>query len=356
MKYVSPIDMHTHCRSTEYRDSGYLKLAHDHAAAVGLCALAEMPNTTPTLTRHKEIHERINEVHALGSRVKHYIHAGMTTDMNQVSVMLNAIQERAYWQLVADKIFYTHSTGQTGLLDPDIQKEIWKMKGEMGYTGVSIGHFEDEKFFVKPFDPKDPVTHSYRQAPEAETAQIERQLRWAYDFNFQGTFYVAHCSSHGGLELLARAKRDMPFRIIVEGTFHHLFLNHDDYEIHGNRVKCNPPIRSRNLQELLIHHLQNGVYDIIGTDHAPHPLTRKDDPINPASGLPCIPFWPKGIEILRKVVGERKTEDMTYRVANSVFRLGLPRVEVEREYNPELFQMYGYNPFSRIDGTGGSNA
>ncbi len=136
---------------------------------------------------------------------------------------------------------------------------------------------------------------------------------------------------------------------MVEATFHHLFLNYDDYKIHGNRVKCNPPLRSPAIQEGLLRALERGEFDIIGTDHAPHPLARKDDPEKPASGLPCIPFWPKGIELLRKIVGHQKTEDMTYRVANTVFRLGLPRVEVEREYNPELWNSYGYNPFSRID-------
>ncbi len=350
MKYISPIDPHVHARWTENPDN-HLKLIHEQAKAVGLCAIMEMPNTTPTLTTIDSIHKRLEMVTNLQSRVRHYIHIGMTTDLNQVRSALQVIQERAFKQVVADKIFYTNSTGNTGLLDPDLQNEIWKIKGEMGYTGVSIGHFEDEKLFVGEFDPNLPSSHSYRQPEWAETAQLERQLQSAYDNNFQGTFYVAHCSAPESILLLDEAKKNMPFRIVVEGTFHHLLLNaEDDYRLHRNFVKCNPPIRHRSSQKRLLKMLELGSYDIIGTDHAPHPIEKKKSD-NPPSGVPAIPFWPKGIEILTELVGAKRTEDLTYRTANNVFRLGLPRVEVEREYNPELWDAYAHNPFSRIDGT-----
>lgn len=355
MKYVSPCDVHVHLRGSEYPDNNYFELGFKHAKAVGVCALMEMPNPQPWLTSGKDLDARL----AYGQKyekeygVKHYIHAGLTNNIDQVRHILEIIMRAGYRApVVADKTFFCHSTGNMGICNPDIQRAIWKLKGEMGYSGVSIGHFEDEKWFNVKFDPADPVSHSKRQTPQAEFVQVERQLRWAREFNFQGTFYVAHCSSLDALDLLRYEKKHgCPFRIVVEGTFHHLFLNEEDYKIHGSRVKCNPPLRDRLHQHGLLQHLERGTYDIIGTDHAPHPLSRKDDPINPASGLPCLPFWPKGIELLEGYVGKQRTEDLTYRTANCVFRLGLPRVEVEREYNPELWKDYGYNPFSRIDGT-----
>lgn len=341
MKYIAPIDPHVHLRGSEYQED-YLSWGLDDAKQVGLVGVIEMPNPQPFLTTNEAISERMNHVTYLNKGIEHRVHVGLTNDTKQIEDVLRS-------NPVSDKIFYTHSTGNMGLLDHDLQKWIWQKKVELGYDGVSIGHFEDEKVWDRDFDPTNPLTHSLRQTPESETIQVERQLRFAADAGFKGKFYIAHASNPETIELVTHAKNRVKFPIIVEATFHHIFLNWDDYQVHGNRVKMNPPLRSRKVQELLLDYVLDGMVDIIGTDHAPHPIYRKDDKTNPASGIPAIPFWPKAIELLRKLsISEILLRDMTFETANRIFDLWLPPKIVDIEYDTSLWDKYGYNPFSRL--------
>ena len=235
-----------------------------------------------------------------------------------------------------------------GILDHGIQKIIWELKGKMKYDGVSIGHFEDEKLFSGYFDYKEPESHSRRQNSISEVVQVEKQIRNARDTGFQGTFYIAHVSFYETVEFIEREKNKLPFDVVKEVTFHHMFLNHDDYEIHGNRVKMNPPLRSKKVQEQLLEYVLQGKLDVIGTDHAPHPVDRKDSDL-PPSGIPALPFWPKGIELLRREgINEELLENLIFHNANKIFKLGLTPEFVDGVYNSGLWDAYDYNPFSRI--------
>lgn len=351
IRYLSPIDPHVHLRGLEY-ETDYAKMAFEDARSVGLCAMAEMPNPNPQLTTWPILRDRFHNMsnHEYGGdyRVKHFINIGLTNDLKQVEDALKLIMEGNF-PVKADKVFYTHSTGNMGILDEDYQKEIWKLKGSMGYTGVSIAHFEDEKSYVGEFDYKNPITHSLKQCPEAELVQIERQFKNAVDFGFKGTFYVAHVSNPATIRFLKSQQCRVNFNIIIEMTWHHMFLNHDSYNVSGNGVKMNPPLRSRSMQVELLQHVLDGYVDIIGTDHAPHPYERKFNTDNPASGIPGILFWPKGIELLRSVgINYMILDAMIFHNANRVFNMGLTPTYVERVYQPELWSRYGYNPFESI--------
>ena len=349
MKYTRPIDPHVHLRGTEYPENPYLRYGFEDAKAVGLIAMLEQPNPQPWLTTSEVIEKRLIEAKPVIGDIYHGIHIGLTNNIDQVRDALTAVMKRKHG-LRSDKIFYTHSTGNMGILDEDYQRKIWKLKGDMGYTGVSIGHFEDEKSYTGEFNPNMPASHSTYQNTKAELVQVMRQFKNAVDFNFKGVFYVAHISNPESIDFLEKEDTKIPFRIITEATFHHIFLNWDDYAFHENRVKMNPPLRDKLTQLELLSHTLEGRIDIIGTDHAPHPLNRKDDLQKPASGISAIPFWPRGIEILREHnIDEELLEDITFNNANKVFDLGLPRQEIELNYDVSLWDKYGYNPFSRLD-------
>jgi dihydroorotase len=347
---ISCIDPHVHLRGEEYSEP-YFDWGFADAKASGLCALLEMPNPKPALTSLSAIDKRLSKLKSVD--VYHGVHAGITNDLNQTETMLHLLKQISIPELLnvaGDKIFYTHSTGNMGILDEDIQKKIWQIKNELRYNGVSIGHFEDEKLFTGAFDPKDPISHSIHQNAHSEAIQVERQYAWAREFNFRGVFYIAHVSNPITIEfLIEEKKKNLPFTIIIECTWHHMLLNYNDYDIHKNRVKMNPPIRSQERQEKIFEHVMRGNIDIIGTDHAPHPIIRKDSD-TPPSGVPAIPFWPKGIEILRREgMSEEKIKEITFSCANKIFGLELPEKIVDVEYNQDLWTKYGYNPFSRVD-------
>ncbi len=349
VEYLMPIDPHVHLRGKEYLNHNFLKLGSRDAKEVGLAAVLEQPNPTPWLINQETIQKRLDEASYYFSDIKHSIHIGLTNDLGQVRRALESIMERRE-SLISDKTFYVHSTGNMGILGPNFQRKIWELKGKMDYKGVSIGHFEDEKYFIGTFDPLKPSSHSSRQNPLSELIQVENQIKNARDAKFRGTFYVAHVSGVQTVEYLKNEKSKLPFDVITEVTFHHMFLNSDDdYEIHGNRVKMNPPIHSRKDQEKLLEYVLEGEFDIIGTDHAPHPIERKDSS-EPPSGIPALPFWPKGIELLREEgIGEELLESLIFHNSNKIFKLDLKPKTINVQYNPDLWNDYGYNPFSRVD-------
>ena len=353
VSYTKPIDPHVHFRGEEYKyvNPSFLELGFRDARRAGLAGGLEQPNPERWLTEEVVVEDRLEQGEEYRCNIHHGIHVGLTNNFEQVIRALDMVN-RGVGRSNSDKTFYTHSTGNMGILDPDIQKHIWWMKGVTGYRGVSIGHFEDEQKFVGDFDYRDPISHSQRQTPESELVQVERQIRSAKDGRFRGTFYIAHVSNPDTVDYIERERGmgKLPFSVVLEATFHHIFLNTDDYKIHGNKVKMNPPLRTPRLQERLLEYVLAGKFGVIGTDHAPHPVERKNSD-SPPSGIPALPFWPKGIELLIKNgMSEEDLADLTFHNANSLFRLRLkPRI-IEVEYDPTLWDAYGWNPFSRIDG------
>ncbi|MBI2043243.1 hypothetical protein HYT25_02545 [Candidatus Pacearchaeota archaeon] len=367
IKYISPIDTHVHFRWKEYEKFQYngmnfMQLGFRDARAVGLSGVIEMPNPVPQLTTITNIADRIALADKYKGEIYHGIYGGTTEDMGQVTSMVLLAKDslERNGRINGIKIYHCHSTGNMGITDLGKQSDIWKIIGDMQFTGVVANHLEDEKKYTGDFDPANPITHSLRQNPESELIQLERQLRNAVDNGFQGIFYIAHPSNPETIDYALSMENKIPFKIVKEMTWHHMFLNTEDYAIHENRVKMNPPLRPPQMQQRNLEHVLAGNVDFIGTDHAPHPIIYVDedgnekgkDCKNPSSGIPAIPFYPKGIELLRKhKIKEIVLENILFRNANNVFNPGLKSQLAEVEYNPELWEAYGYNPFSRVDGT-----
>ena len=356
-KYLSPFDPHVHLRGNEYPTQDFIGLAFRDAQAVGLCGMAEMPNPDPQLIDTLPIYQRIQEVDARTEclRPDHFIHVGLTNDTHQVHRALDIVE--FHKRVLGDKTFYTHSTGNMGILDKDYQKHLWKLKAERGYKGVSIGHFEDETLYKGVFNPDNPNSHSLVQHEEAELEQVRRQVKNAKDAGFEGTFYIAHVSSPLTVEYVKDSRKWCNFEIILEATFHHTLLCWGAYTDSGNLVKMNPPLRCRNSMAAMMQHVVDGNIDIIGTDHAPHTLSRKNDATSPASGIPALPYWPRFIEILQdKGVSRERIDKMTFYTAARIFGFDAKVSvndfrEVDIEYDPSLWDAYGWNPFEWVDKT-----
>ena len=361
VSYTSPIDPHAHLRGEEYEED-FRRMAYEDLFAVGAVGVCEQPNTIPALTTALRIEGRawVAEILGRNGEISYRGHIAFTPNFAQQNHALSAILNDDFNLIGADKIFYARSTssGEIEITNPEIQRRAWVNKARTGYKGVSMGHFEDEELFVGKFDYKNPVSHSLMRPPWSELIQVERQLGFAYDAGFEGVFYIAHVSNPDTVDLVMKERSRLPFEVVMEITPHHMMLNWEDYEFHqrrhenGNLVKMNPPLRDKEMQEKLLNYVLKGKFDVIGTDHAPHPFERKSG-VAPASGIPGIPFIPKMIEILFENGWSREEQKrMMFDTSNRLFFGGkLKPLEVDIEYNPELWAKYGFNPFERIDGT-----
>ncbi|WP_298209328.1 dihydroorotase [Ferrimicrobium sp.] len=97
-----------------------------------------------------------------------------------------------------------------------------------------------------------------------------------------GRLHLQHVTSRESLNLFRQAKRE-GLRISGEVTPHHLLLTDQLVAAGDSNFKVNPPLRSLSTQMALVQGVLDGTFDVIATDHAPHPPSRKDLPFAQAA-------------------------------------------------------------------------
>ncbi len=137
----------------------------------------------------------------------------------------------------------------------------------------------------------DPASHSEWRDAEAALAATERLLRLATEAGKR--VHVLHVSTAAEIELLALHK-DVAS---VEVTPQHLTLIAEEaYAKLGTKAQMNPPLRSREHRDRLWWGIDQGVVDVLGSDHAPHSLEEK------AQSYPASPSGMPGVQTLVPVM------------------------------------------------------
>ncbi|NOR53782.1 MAG: amidohydrolase family protein [Candidatus Aminicenantes bacterium] len=105
----------------------------------------------------------------------------------------------------------------------------------------------------------------------------------------EARIHIAHLSVKGAVRIIKEAKKKK-IKVTAEVTPHHLFLNDSCIETYNTNLKMNPPLRSKKDAQALIKGIQEGVVDVLATDHAPHTPDEKDLEFDQA------PFGINGLE------------------------------------------------------------
>jgi len=104
-----------------------------------------------------------------------------------------------------------------------------------------------------------------------------------------GHIHIAHVSTEGSVELIRRAK-EKGIKVTAEVTPHHLTLTEERVRDYDTSAKVNPPLRTERDTQALLQGLNEGLIDVIATDHAPHTETDKN------RGFNLAPFGISGFE------------------------------------------------------------
>ena len=107
----------------------------------------------------------------------------------------------------------------------------------------------------------------------AEEAIIARDVLLAQHTGAR--LHICHVSTAGSVEIIRWAK-DRGVAVTAEVTPHHLMLTDELITSYNPVYKVNPPLRTRHDVEALRQGLAEGVIDVVGTDHAPHPTQAKE--------------------------------------------------------------------------------
>ncbi len=270
------IDTQVHFREPGNEHKEDLESGSRAAVLGGVTAVFDMPNTQPPTTTRLAIQDKL-------ARAKDRMHCDYAFYVGATPQNLGALAELERLPGVAGvKAFLGSSTGT--LLLEDEGAILAALKG--GSRRMAV-HSEDEarlrarKSLAVAGDPR-----SHPVWRDAETARVstERVLRLAREASRR--LHVLHVTTADELPLLAEA-RDFA---TVEATPQHLTLAAPEcYERLGAFAQMNPPIREASHREALWRAVQEGLIDVIGSDHAPHARDEKNKtyPHTP-SGMPGV--------------------------------------------------------------------
>lgn len=149
-------------------------------------------------------------------------------------------------------------------------------------------HAEDQAIIMENMEKfngrEDCVVHSQIRSDIAAAEAVKKVLHLAKKYDHK--VHIAHISSKAELDIVRKFKNS---NVTCEVTPHHLFLNVHAYDEMGNFVKTNPPLRTHDDQEALWEAIDEGLIDIVATDHAPHTYEEKDTIYSKApSGVPGV--------------------------------------------------------------------
>jgi allantoinase len=119
-------------------------------------------------------------------------------------------------------------------------------------------------------------TYLQSRPDEAEVSAIQLMLSLCREFRFR--LHIVHLATAAGLEPLQGARAEgLP--VTVETCPHYLHLHAETIADGATQCKCAPPIRRRANRERLWQGLNDGIIDLVATDHSPCPpaMKRRDE-------------------------------------------------------------------------------
>lgn len=270
------IDTQVHFREPGPNHKEDLESGSRSAVLGGVTAVFEMPNTNPLTTTAAAVEDKLSRAHHR-MFCDHAFYAGATHDNPKDLVELERMKG-----VCGVKIFMGASTGDLLVEDDEGVLEVLRH----GSRRVAV-HSEDE-FMLRANKPLaregDWTSHTDVRTAEAAISSTKRLLRLARQARRR--IHVLHISTAEEAPLLAAAK-DIA---TAEVTPQHLTLAAPDcYLKLKGLAQMNPPVRDARHRDGLWAGLRQGVFDVIGSDHAPHTISEKAKPY-PASpsGMPGV--------------------------------------------------------------------
>ncbi|MDP2172155.1 MAG: dihydroorotase family protein [Candidatus Cloacimonadaceae bacterium] len=130
-----------------------------------------------------------------------------------------------------------------------------------------------------------PFDHSLRRPEIAEILAVEKVLNLALKHSYP--VHIVHVSTPRAAQLIAEAKKHLP-TITCETAPHYLIYNEELLKSeNAHRWLCSPPFRKEASRGQLVELMQDGVFDIIATDHCPFTDADKDRFKDEPEKVPC---------------------------------------------------------------------
>lgn len=270
------IDTQVHFREPGLEWKEDLETGSRAAALGGVVAVFEMPNTEPNTTDPDTLADKLGRARDR-MWTDHAFYIGGTHENARFLGELERLPG-----CCGVKVFMGASTGTLLVADDDGVREVLKHTNRR-----ATFHSEDEYRLVerRPLArPGDWTSHPEVRDAESAIMSTRRLVRLAKETGKR--IHVLHVTTAEEIDFLAENK-DVA---TVEITPQHLTLTAPEaYERLKGLAQMNPPIRDAHHVAGLWRGIDQGVADVLGSDHAPHTLEEKARPY-PASpsGMPGV--------------------------------------------------------------------
>ena len=261
------VDLHTHLREPGRENSETIATGSLAAARGGYVAVSAMANTLPVADNAAIV----EQVSAIGKSV------------GLVDVFpIGAVTKGLEGQELSDLGSMAHSRARVRVFSDDgnCVSDPLLMRRALEYVkqfdGVIAQHAQDPRLTEGSQMNEGVIasTLGLKGWPAvAEESIIARDILLA---NMVGArLHICHVTTRGGVEIIRWAKAQ-GMQVTAEVTPHHLLLTDEIAESYDPIYKVNPPLRTQSDVDSLREAVADGTIDIIGTDHAPHPVESKE--------------------------------------------------------------------------------
>jgi dihydroorotase len=273
------MDTQVHFREPGLEHKEDLETGSRSAVMGGVAAVFEMPNTSPLTINEEAFTDKIKRAH-------HRMHCDF-------AFFIGGTREN-----VADlphlerlpgcsgvKVFIGSSTGSLLVEDDDSLRKIFKVMQRR-----AAFHAEDEYRLNERKNLRiegDPRSHPVWRDEVAALRATQRLVTLARETGKR--IHVLHISTKEEIDYL----RDHKDVATCEATPHHLTLAAPEaYERLGTLAQMNPPVRDVSHRAGIWRGIEQGIIDVLGSDHAPHTLEEK------SKTYPASPSGMTGVQTL----------------------------------------------------------
>ncbi len=284
-RYLLPgmIDDQVHFREPGLTHKGGIHSESRAAVAGGITSYMEMPNTQPPTVTLDALEQKYATA-ALKSAANYGFYLGATNDN------LDEIRALPAGRACGIKIFMGASTGNMLVDNEQTLTGIFREAPTLIAT-----HCEDTPRIQSRLQRamatygRDIPVEEHPNIRDTEACYRSSALAVSLAREHDAQLHILHLTTEREMNLFEPGPMQGK-SITAEVCVHFLHFCADDYPRMGNRIKCNPAIKSAADRSALLKALKAGRLDIIATDHAPHTVAEKavTDYLTAPAGLPLV--------------------------------------------------------------------
>mgnify|MGYP003392810358 CR=1 FL=1 len=273
------MDTQVHFREPGLTHKEDLETGSRSAVLGGVTAVFEMPNTDPLTITAETFADKIRRGH-------HRMHCDFAFFIGGTRDNVRDLPELERAPGCAGvKVFMGSSTGSLLVEDDGGLRAILKV-----IRRRASFHAEDEYRLNERKNLRiegDPRSHPIWRDPIAAMQATARLVTIARETGAR--VHVLHISTKEEIAYL----RDHKDVASAEATPHHLTMAAPEcYERLGTRAQMNPPVRDASHRDMIWYGVNQGIIDVLGSDHAPHTVEEK------AKTYPASPSGMTGVQTL----------------------------------------------------------